>query len=280
MSATVFVEKEKCDHIRLNNSSGAALVQGEFAVIGGFAGVADEDIASGEVGSFHIEEGIILQASTFQTSEGTFGTVNAPVYWNNSTKKFSDTSTTGYYKVGYVTEILSGGVIRFSKRYHAELIASTVEDLAAADIVMTAGIAAIKAVAGIPFRKTVTLTAALATTPVDVLTDVQVGAGNKAYITDIDLSVNGTTAWAGTGTVVLLRDKAGSPVTAVSFAKAQLTSQAQLGKHSTGVTLGTLVRTGAGMTTAKGLEVVADGTFETGSPSDITVTVCGFIAAA
>ena len=70
-----------------------------------------------------------------------------------------------------------------------------------------------------------------------------------------------------------------TPVVAASFAKAQLTNAAVLGKHSTGVTLGDAIKKGTGLTAAKGLDIVANGTFET-SGSDLYVTVCGFIAAA
>ena len=131
---------------------------------------------------------------------------------------------------------------------------------------------------GMPFRKTVVLTSALATTPVVIVADAAVGSGKKVYITDVLASVGGTDVWAGTGTKVIVRDKHSSPVTAIEFAKAQLGANAVLGKTSTGVTLATPVRTGAGMTATKGIEVVADGTFET-TGSDLSVTVCGFIGA-
>jgi hypothetical protein len=133
--------------------------------------------------------------------------------------------------------------------------------------------------AGKYFRKTVTITAAAAASAVHILTAAEVGAGLKAFITDFDLSVGGTVAWTdSTGTGLTLQDTADTPIVAASFAKAQLTSQAQLGKHSTGVTLGTPIRTGVGLTAAKGVDIVADSNFDAGS--DITITVTGFIAAA
>jgi hypothetical protein len=276
MGSTVYVTKPKAESLRLYNTTGVALVLDEFVAMGGKSLKAKEAIADAVLGGFENLLGQVVQAADYTGGAATFATGNLPVYWNPTTKVFSNTATVGNYRVGYTVGPKVGDVIEFVA-IDAMLIASTVEDLAAADIVLAADIAAIKALGGIPFRRTAVLTSALATTPVDILTTAEVGTGRKAYITDIDASVGGTAVWAGTGTVVLLRDKAGSPVTAVSFAKAQLTSQAQLGKHSAGVTLATPVRTGVGMTTYKGLEVVADGTFET-TGSDLSVTVCGFIA--
>ena len=269
--ATVYIEKEQCDHVMIKNQTGAIVAQYEFAVILPFAAIADEAVAIAAVGSFHVEQGILVQASNLQTSEDTFATVGQSVYFDTSTKKFSDTLTVGYYRVGYlVTAKNSAGVIVFEKARYASVVPASTSDLEAA-------ITAATALSGIPFRKTAVLTSALATTPVDLLTSDEVGAGKKAYITSMLASVGGTAVWAGTGTVVLVRDKAASPVTAITMAKAQLGANAQLVFLSTGVTLATPVRTGAGMTAAKGLEVVADGTFET-TGSDLSVTVCGFIA--
>lgn len=117
--ATVFVEKEKCDHLRLVNTSGAALVAGEFVVLGSIACVADEAVANGAVGSFHVEEGLVLQANEFVTGEATFNTANAKVYWKPSEKKFSSASTATYKEVGQLTEVAVNGVIRFAKRLFA-----------------------------------------------------------------------------------------------------------------------------------------------------------------
>jgi hypothetical protein len=113
--ATVYVEKEAAGYIRMTNNTGAALVAEEFAVIGGIPCVAQEGIANGSVGTFNIGEGVVVQADSFVTSEGTFGTVGAEVYWSASDKAFSDTWHEGYYRVGRVIEILSSGVIRFAK---------------------------------------------------------------------------------------------------------------------------------------------------------------------
>lgn len=124
MSATVFIEKEAAHSIRLYNDTGAALAQGEFAVLdGGIVGVADEAIASGEAGSFAVEAGMVLQAADFvSASEDTFATGGQKVYWDPVTKKFSDTRKAGYLEVGTLVEVISGGVIRFAKNYLAKEI--------------------------------------------------------------------------------------------------------------------------------------------------------------
>jgi hypothetical protein len=151
--------------------------------------------------------------------------------------------------------------------------------LTSAVATLSAALTASQALSGKPFRKTVTITAAAAATPVHILTEAEVGAGKKVFITDFDLSVNGDADWTDdAATAINLQDTASSPVVAATFAKAQLTSQAQLGKHSAGVTLGTPIRTGVGLTAAEGLDVAADAVFAAGS--DITITVVGFIAAA
>lgn len=279
MGSTVHIEREAATSLRLANSTGVALVADEFTIMAGRGLVAIEAIASLAVGALQIAEGCKLQAADFVSgSEDTFATPGQAVYWDPTTKKFSDTSTATYYLVGHLISAISGGVIDFFAC--APILATdSVVNLASALSAETTARQNITARSGIPFTKIATLTSALATTPVDILTSAEVGAGNKAIITDVDVSVGGTAAWVGTGTVVIIRDKAASPVTQVSLAKAQLTSQAQLGKHSTGVTNSTAVRTGAGATTAKGLEIVADGTFET-SGSDLTVIVSGIIVAA
>ncbi len=255
---TVYIEKEQCDHVRILNGTGAALSQFEFAIVGPFAGVADEGVESAAVGSFHVEGGIQVQASDLQTSEDTFATVGQSVYWNSATKKFSDTYKAGYYRVGYLlTAKDSDGVILFEKSRYATLIPSS-------------------ELAGTAFRKTVTLTSAAAGTAVEILADAAVGTGRKAYIVDFLVGIDGSTAWTdSTATIVKIQDTNGTPVVGATLAKAQLTANAVLGKTSTGVTLGDAIKVGDGFTTAKGLVVIADANFAAGS--DLVVTVFGFI---
>jgi len=266
---TVFINREDCEHVRIANDSGADVAQYEFAVVGPFAAIADEAIVSNAVGSFAVEEGIQFQTDDLQTSEDTFAIVGAPVYWDKTTGKFSDTLTEGYYRIGFVVLAKDGnGVIVVEKQRYATLIPATLVDI-------QAEVTAIQALAGIPFKKTVTLTALAAGTPVDILTDAQVGAGKKAYVTSFLSKVNGATAWTdATATIVKIQDS--SATVGVTVAKAQMTGNAILGLQSTGVTLGDAVVLGAGFTTAKGLVIVADANFTAGS--DYVVTVTGFVA--
>ena len=121
----VFIEKERCDHVRIANDTGADLEQYEFGVVGPFAAVADEIILDGAVGSFHVEQGIQIQTTDLKVGELTFGTVGAPVFWDSATSTFSDTSTAGYYRVGFV--ILAkdaNGVVVFEKTRYAVVVPS------------------------------------------------------------------------------------------------------------------------------------------------------------
>jgi len=127
--------------------------------------------------------------------------------------------------------------------------------------------------AGKRFHELATLTSAAAATPVSLIPAADVESGEKVYVEGFLLSVNGTTAWATTGTEVWLRDRHGTPVKGAIVAVAQLTANAQLGFLSTGVTLHADVRTGVGLT--GGLEIVGDANF--GAGDDITIQVWGQI---
>jgi hypothetical protein len=114
--AKAYVVKGKNDHVRLYNGTGSAIKQGDFVVLGDLCGVADEDIDNLTVGSVHVEEGLIVQASEFVTGENTFNTPHQTVYLDPISGDFSDTSNAGYKAVGQLIEVKdSGGVIRFSK---------------------------------------------------------------------------------------------------------------------------------------------------------------------
>jgi hypothetical protein len=270
MAAIVYIEKENVEHVRIKNDSGADMAQYEFGVVGPFAAVADEAVENNAVGPFHIEQGLLIQTDELTTSEDTFATSGQNVYWNATTRKFSDTLTEGYYLVGNLITIKnSAGIIWFEKRRYASLVPASLVDI-------QAEVTAAKALAGIPFHKVVSLTAAAAATPVDILTDANVGSGKKAYITHLLVTVGGATAWTDdTATIVTIQDKNGTAVVGATIAKAQLTNAAILGMLSTGVTLGAAIKSGTGFTTAKGLVVVADANFAAGST--LAVTVAGFV---
>jgi len=113
--ATVYIEREPGDHLRLKNVSGSAIAQGQLVVIAGFVGVADEAVANGSVGSFHVEEGLVIQASNLTSGASTFATEGQAVYLDAS-GDFSDVPAAGYYQVGnLISDKDSDGVIRFAK---------------------------------------------------------------------------------------------------------------------------------------------------------------------
>ena len=58
-----------CDHVRIKNETGADIDQYQFAIVGPYAAVADEDIADDAVGSFHVEEGIQIQTDELHATE-------------------------------------------------------------------------------------------------------------------------------------------------------------------------------------------------------------------
>lgn len=123
--AGVYIQNESIDHIRMVNDTGADLEQYEFTVIGRYACVADEAIEAGEIGSFHVEEGILCQAEDFVAGEGTFATPNQEVFWDPVTGDFSDTETVDYFLVGQLVTVLdANGVIVFSKYQQATEVVS------------------------------------------------------------------------------------------------------------------------------------------------------------
>lgn len=130
--ATVYIQKEMIDHINLKNDTGADLAQYEFTVIGGLSLIADEAIADGDEGSFHVETGIIFQvaAADMAAGEDTFATENQDVFWDPATGDFSDTEKTGYYKVGILKDVKnSDGVILVSKNREAVLLSAAVKTI-------------------------------------------------------------------------------------------------------------------------------------------------------
>lgn len=101
----------------------AAVTQGDFIVFGPWCGEALNSAAIGENVSVRIKEGIELSTGTLVSGEDTFGTLHAAVYFDSSAGEFSDTSTSGYYLVGYVTEVKSSdGFIKFEKLRYTSVV--------------------------------------------------------------------------------------------------------------------------------------------------------------
>lgn len=80
-----------------------AVSGGSGALIGSIFGVAERDLASGEVGGFMVE-GVFYLAKT----TGTAWTAGDKLYWNDSTKKLTKTATSGQL-VGVATADAASG---------------------------------------------------------------------------------------------------------------------------------------------------------------------------
>lgn len=265
MAKNCFVKKEPAGYVWLKNTTGAILSAGEFCILGDLGAIAQEEIAINAYGGFLIGSGTEIQTATLTDSEDTFDTVDQIVYWNDTDKSFSDTLTVGYYKAGQLKTVKdSGGVIVFTKFEKAEIVATDVATLQ--DVVV-----ANAALGGRSFMKKAVLTSAAAATPVPLLTDAEVGAGKKAYVSKIYFSVDGETDWATTANVTLQDTEAVVGATAVV---AGLVGNAMIDEGDTNVTLAAPVADGDGFTTAKGLDIAGDAN---GTGSDLIVTVFGCI---
>lgn len=266
--STIYSKIPNGDGERLYNMTGADLVANEFTVMGGKALKAMEAIASTANGSFEDLVGKVVSADDFVTGEDDFDTAEAAVYWKPATGEFSNTATVGYYKVGYVKEPKTSTWLNFTC-VSPTIVSTGVSDL---ETIVTG----ITAEAGIPFRKTATLTSAAAGAAVHVLTDADVGS-KTAYLLGAILKVDGSTAWTdSTGTIVKIQDTNGTPVVGLTYAKAELKGNAVLVLGSTGVTIGDAVAEGTGFTAAKGLDIIADANFAAGD--NIKITIYGYMA--
>ena len=152
----------------------------------------------------------------------------------------------------------SGGVIAFNKFERAEIVSNDVATLQAI-------VEANAALGGRFFKKTATLTSAAAATPVHLLTDAEVGAGKKAYVSKVYLSVDGAVDWATTATVTL-QDTADTPVVGLTAAVAGLKANAMIDEGNSNVLWRPLSRT-AQIHSGKGLDIAgnANGTGLTSS---------------
>ncbi len=273
--------REVGDQATVTNNLGRKAVYGEIVLLDGMCGIVmDPDgIANGATGRICVLQPDTL-ISTAQINKTSTFTAGSAIYFkaggSSAAGTLEDSDAGGAVAIGTIESFggSAGAHTSVSFRPYSQVVnyGSYNTRLTAAE----GFIADLKDDPGVPFRKTVKLTSAAATTPVEIIADADVGTGKSVYITSLYANVNGGDAWVGTGTVVKVQDTAASPVAAITFAKAQLTANAQLMFGSTGVTLGDGIKDGTGMTATKGIEILADGTFET-SGSDLIVTVCGFI---
>jgi hypothetical protein len=272
--------REVGDQVTVTNNLGRTAIYGEIVLLDGMYGIVMEHdgIANGATGRIYVLQPDTLISTAQITAASTF-VAGAAIYF-----KAGDSSAAGTLEDSAAGGAVAIGTIESAKgdaeahtsvsfRPYSQVVNYGGYDtrLDAVEAV-TDGLAADP---GIPFRKTVTLTSAAATTPVEIIADTAVAAGQCVYINSLYANVNGGDAWVGDGTVVTIADTAASPVAAITFAKAQLTANAQLMFGSTGVTLGDGIKDGTGMTEAKGMTIVGDGEFTAGS--DLIVTITGFI---
>jgi len=124
------------------------------------------------------------------------------------------------------------------------------------------------------FVRTVTLTSAAAAAGISIITDAEVSAGRKVYITQFYANVAGATNWATTATVKV-QDTNGTPVDFATFAVAGMTGNSKLYMNTANVTDEVARIRMTGGTAAKGLRAIGDAN---GTGSDFIVTVVGFIA--
>lgn len=100
MGATAHINREAATALRLVNTTGAALVAGEFTVMRGRGLVALEAIASLAEGALQDANGCELQVNEFDTGEDTFAAADLSVYFDTTAKKFSHVASVGHWKVG------------------------------------------------------------------------------------------------------------------------------------------------------------------------------------
>jgi len=272
--------REVGDQVTVTNNLGRTAVYGEIVNLDGMYGIVMEHdgIANGATGRIYVLQPDTL-ISTAQINTADTFTAGQPIYFLSGGAVAAGTleADAGGSAVAIGTiesaKGAPGAHTSVSFRPYSQVV-----NYGGYNTRLTAAegfIADLQKGPGIPFRKTVTLKSADATTAVEIIADTAVGTGKCVYITGFYANVNGSDAWAGAGNNVTIADTAASPVAAITFAKAQLTTNAQLMFGSTGVTLGDGIKDGTGMTATKGLTIVGDGAFTAGS--DLIVTITGFI---
>lgn len=273
--------REVGEKVTVTNNLGRTALYGEIVLLDGMYGIVmDHDgIANGATGRMYVLQPDTLISTAQINATSTFA-AGAAIYFKaggtGAAGTLEDSAAGGAVAIGTIESSQGAPESQTSVSFRPY---SQVVNYGGYDTRLTAVEAVTDGLAedpGIPFRKTVTLTSAAATTPVEIIPAADVGTGKCVYINSLYANVNGGDAWVGDGTVVKIQDTNSSPVAAITFAKAQLTANAQLMFGSTGVTLGDGIKDGTGMTEAKGLTIVADDAFGT-SGSDLIVTITGFI---
>ena len=272
--------REVGDQVVVTNSLGRTAIYGEIVNLDGMYGIVMEHdgIADNATGRISVLQPNTLISTAQINTTDTF-TAGQPIYFLSGGAVAAGTLEAdaggGAVAIGTIREEFGAGGAQTGVAFipYSQIVDYGEYDDRLDDV--EAVVDGLQEDPGIPFRKTVKLTSAAATTPVEIIADADVGTGKSVYITSLYANVDGADAWVGTGDVVKVQDTAG--VAAITLAKATaLGANAQAMFGTNGVTLGDGIKEGTGMTATKGLEILADGTFET-SGSDLIVTVCGFI---
>jgi len=103
--------KEPATSFRLVNTTGVALVANEFTVMRGRALRALEAISSLAEGGFADLAGCEFEANSFRTGQATFAAADLPVYFDMTDKKFSNTATVGFWKIGFTKAAIASGIL-------------------------------------------------------------------------------------------------------------------------------------------------------------------------
>ena len=274
------VIREVGDQVTVTNNLGRTAIYGEIVNLNGMYGIVMEHdgIANGAKGRISVLQPDTL-ISTAQITAGDTFVAGAAIYFkaggSSAAGTLEDSADGGAVAIGTIESFggSAGAHTSVSFRPYSQVVnyGGYNDRLTAAE----GFIADLSKDPGVPFRKTVTLKAADATTAVSIIADAAVGTGKCVYITGFYANVNGNDAWAGTGDNVIVRDRAGTPVAGITLPDSILTDSAQLMFGSAGVVLGDCIKDGTGMTATKGIEIVGDGAFTGGS--DLIVTITGFI---
>lgn len=265
--------------VAVTNNLGRTVAHNEAVSLGGYFGFVAEPngIANGAVGMIAIPDSDYEIVSSQVNPASTF-VVGQPLYFkagSGAPGTFEDDATGDAIAIGTITGSRGAPEAQTHVLFRPYVQKTVLSDLDARLTAIEAVTDGLAEDPGMPFRRTVTLESATATTPVEIIADTEVGDGKCVYITGFYCNVNGVIAWVGDGNNVIIQDKATSPVAAITLPDSVLTANAQLGLLSSGVVLGDGIKNGTGMTEGKGLAIAGDGAFSAGSY--LIVTITGFI---
>jgi hypothetical protein len=134
MGATVNSNhKEPATSFRFVNTTGVALVANEFTVMRGRALRALEAIGIAGEGGFADLNGCEFECDSFRTGQATFAAADLAVYWDPTDKKFSNTATVGYWKVGFTKAAIASGILDVIGCVPVEVVDGVAELAAAVD---------------------------------------------------------------------------------------------------------------------------------------------------